>query len=532
MNTYVLLVSVVIFSCVIVNRVSSRLGIPTLLAFILLGMFFGGDGVIKINFDNFKAAELICSSALIFIMFSSGFDTNWTAAKPVAIKAIVLSSFGVFITAALTGVFCHYALKFDVLESFLMGAVISSTDAASVFSILRARRLNLKYNTASMLEVESGSNDPFSYMLTIVALSMINGSTAGVGVAIMLVKQIVFGVAIGGVIAYFALKFLKSFNFATSGFDGIFLIGVALLSYGLPTSVGGNGYLSAYIVGIILGNGCIKKKAPLAATFDLVTGLMQILIFFLLGLLASPSTMPAVFVPSMLIAIFITFVARPVSVFAILGPTSAKLNQEIVVSWTGLRGAASIVFAIMAATHPAQLTHDIFHITFWIVLFSILIQGSLLPLISRKTNMIDNNIDVLKTFNDYAEETPVEFIKFSMEKEHPWVGEMVMNIVFPPETLLVLILRGNERISPNGNLIIEEGDKIILVAQGLTENTGIYLSELLIEKGSPYINNSLIDIKGPRDRIVVMIKRGEEVIIPDGKTVILEGDILVIGDNL
>ena len=198
MTTYLLITAVVIFACVFLSKVSSRLGIPMLLAFILLGMLFGSDGILKIPFDNYAFAEQICTVALIFIMFYGGFGTNWQQAKSVAVKAGLLSTAGVVITTALTGVFCHYALHIAWVESMLIGALIGSTDAASVFSVLRSKRLSLRYNTASLLEVESGSNDPCAYMLTVTFIAIAQGSASGGQIGLLIVKQMLFGILFGG----------------------------------------------------------------------------------------------------------------------------------------------------------------------------------------------------------------------------------------------------------------------------------------------------------------------------------------------
>ena len=532
MYSLLLLVSIVIFLCVIFNRISGKLGIPMLLAFILLGMFFGVDGVIKIPFSNFELSEKICSVALVFIMFSGGFDTNWREAKPIILPAVLLSSAGTVITAFLTGGFCYYILKIGFLESFLIGAVISSTDAASVFSILRSKRLNLKNNTASMLEVESGSNDPFSYMLTIIVLAMIAATGQEQSVLALLASQIFFGVICGVVIALLSIQFLKRFHFTTSGFDAIFIFGVALFAYAAPSLINGNGFLSVYILGLILGNSSINNKVQLVKNFDVITGLMQILIFFLLGLLANPSDMPPVFLPAVAITAFITFVARPVAVFAILSPITKNVKQALLVSWTGFRGAASIVFAIVAVNHPAQVGNDIFHIVFWMVLFSILVQGSLLPLVARKLDMIDDNSDVLKTFNDYAEETPIEFIRFQMKEDHLWVGQIINQIVLPPDNLIVLIIRGTEKIVPDANTMIMANDILVLVAYGLTEHTGIHLTEIKVKKNSKVKNKKISEIPKEKYKLIILIKRDEKVIIPNGETCILENDVLVVNDIL
>lgn len=268
-----LIVAIVILACVFLDKVSERFGVPMLLAFILLGMFFGSDGVVKIAFDNYQTAEELCSVALIFIMFYGGFGTNWREAKPVAAKAVLLSTIGVIMTAGLTGWLCHVILHFDWLESLLLGALLSSTDAASVFSVLRSRKLNLKYRTASLLEVESGSNDPCAYMLTVIFLTMAKGGIDGITMLGMIAAQVLLGAACGAICAWIAVKMMQRDEFSTDGFDIIFTVGIAVLAYALPVKLGGNGYLSVYILGIILGNSEFSNKPGLVHFFYSDAGL-------------------------------------------------------------------------------------------------------------------------------------------------------------------------------------------------------------------------------------------------------------------
>lgn len=528
MTSYILLVAAVILLCLSLNKMSNKLGIPMLLAYILLGMMFGTDGILKIPFDNFTIAEQICTVSLIFIMFYGGFGTNWKQAKPVAGKAVLLSTVGVILTAVTTGAFCHFILKMDFWESMLIGSVISSTDAASVFSILRSRRLNLKNNTASMLEVESGSNDPCSYMLTVIILTIMSGELSGSSLVVMIFSQIIFGILVGVVVALAAAFILKKVNFATDGFDTIFVFSMALVSYAGSSMINGNGYLAAYIAGIILGNTPLHHKKSLVHFFDGITGLMQMLIFFLLGLLAYPSQLPKILPIALAIAVFLTFVARPVSVFAILMPFRCPVKQQLLVSWAGLRGAASIVFAIMATVSPAYTKNDLFHIVIFIVLFSISIQGTLLGLVAKKLDMIDENGNVMKTFSDYSDEMPVEFVKISIKAGHPWENRRIKDLTSLPDLLLVLILRGEERIIPNGNTVVLAGDKIVLSALSPEENLGICLTEIPIEKDSKWIGKPLSRIKLGEEKLVLVLKRNEKVVIPNGNTVIRENDVLVI----
>lgn len=531
MSFYILLVAIIILICLFLNNVSNKLGMPMLFAFILLGMMFGSDGLFKIQFDNYNIAKQICSISLIFILFYGGFGTKWDKAKPVALKAVLISSLGVLLTAMATGLFCFYILKFDFFESMLIGAVISSTDAASVFSILRSKRLNLKDNTASLLELESGSNDPISHILTIVLLTVMNGEFSSGQMLFMIFSQIIFGILIGILVAIIVTFVLSKLKFETDGFDAIFVFSMILVAYAGATLIGGNGYLSTYIMGIIIGNKSIKNKKSLVHFFDGVTGLTQILIFFLLGLLSFPSQLPAVFIYALAIALFLTFIARPLSVFVILSPFKCPINQQLLVSWTGLRGAASIVFALIVTTSPTYMKNDIFHIVFFIVLFSISIQGSLIAFIAKKLKMIDNKNNVMKTFNDYSDEMPVQFIKVSIYQNHPWADQKISNIKLLPDSLLAFILRGKEMIVPSGNTVILFGDIVIFGALSLKNDFGICLTELKIEQDSIYANKLLSQIKFDEEKLVVMIKRGEETIIPNGKTKIEENDILIFNQS-
>ena len=529
MPIYLLLITAVIFACVLLNKVSQRLGIPTLLAFILLGMVFGSDGLLKIPFDNYYFAEQICSIALIFIMFYGGFGTNWKSARPVAAKAILLSSLGVVFTAGLTAVFCRYALRIDWLESLLIGSVISSTDAASVFAILRSRHLNLKHHTASLLEVESGSNDPFSYMLTAVCISAIQGKGGVRSFLLMLLAQIAFGLIFGFAISWISVRLLKKVRFTADGFDTIFVVAVALLAYAAPSALGGNGYLSAYIVGIILGNTDIRNKRNMVHFFDGMTGLMQMLIFFLLGLLSFPSKLPQVALPALLIALFLTFVARPLAIFPILTPFRCPLRQQAIVAWSGLRGAASVVFSIMAAM-AVDTENDIFHIVFFIVLFSILLQGSLIPPVARGLKMIDENADVRKTFNDYSEEMPVQFIRFCIPSTHPWSHRLIRDIILPPDTLVVLLRRNGRNIVPNGRTRLMTDDELILSAVTPEKVEGINLSEITLSNDHELVGQPLARMAEYSHSLVILIKRKGHVLIPRGDIRLKAGDILVLNN--
>ena len=287
-----ILISVILFICIVLQKVSGKIGIPGLFIFIVLGMIFGSDGIFKIPFEDYNFAYYFSSIALIFIMFYGGVGTKWSKAKPVALKAIVLSSLGTVLTAFFVGMFCHLVLSISLLESLLIGSVICSTDAASVFSILRSKKMNLKYSTASLIEVESGSNDPFSYMLTTIILTIMS---AGSNISFWtilgdLALQVVLGVVFGFVFAIIAKYALRKFKFKDSDLDIAFFVALAIITFALPTLLKGNGYLAVYITGIIIGNANIPyNKKSMFNFFDGATSIIQMLLFFILGLLATPS---------------------------------------------------------------------------------------------------------------------------------------------------------------------------------------------------------------------------------------------------
>ena len=497
---------------VVLNNVSNKIGIPMLLAFILLGMAFGSDGIVKIQFDNFDFTESICTVALIFIMFYGGFGTRWKEAKPVVVKAGILSTLGVALTAGLTGLFCYYVLKLPAALGFLVGAV-------------------LRYNTASLLEIESGSNDPCSYMLTVIMMAVIEGTVSGGRIVYMVFAQIVYGAAIGTVIAVSSVWLMKRFRATTSGFDTLFVLAVAIFSYAIPNLIGGNGYLSAYIVGIVLGNANIRGKKTLVPFFDGLTSLMQIIIFFLLGLLAFPSQLPAIAIPAILIALFMTFVARPLSVFAIMAPLRSKWRQQLLVSFVGLRGAASVVFAIMALPASMQLTgneYDLFNIVLMIVLLSISLQGSLIPLVARKLRMTSSEEDILKTFTDYSDNMDVSFVQMNIGEKDSWCGKVIKDLPIPQETLIAVILRDDKAIIPSGKTKILPGDKVIMSARDFENEDLMQLSERRIERGSEWIGKKVFQYSPDSNELIVLIKRGNRAIIPRGNTVIHKNDVMVI----
>ena len=529
MNEALLLMGCVILLCTLMGRYLDRLAVPSLLIFIALGMCFGENGLLRIPFDDYDAANVICSASLIFIMFYGGFGTNLNAARPVVVQSVVLSTLGVAGTAGAVAVFAHLALGLPWVESFLIGSVISSTDAASVFNILRSKKLALKYHTDSLLEIESGSNDPISYMLTTVAVGIMGGQD--VFIPLLLVQQIAIGALGGLLLGKLAIWSLRRGMFPSEQSQTIFVFAVVILSYALPTVLGGNGYLSSYLCGIYMGSTKLPQKRNLVHFFDVVTDVAQVLIFFLLGLLVTPVELPSVLLPALAIMVFLTFAARPAVVSVLMLPFRPSLAQVGVVSWAGLRGVASIVFAIMAVLQGAETRYNLFNLVFCIVLLSISLQGSLLPRVSAKLHMIDHTADVSKTFNDYQEESDIDFIKIHLDKNHPWNGKTLRELPLPSDLLVAMIARKEETIVPNGSTVLLPGDLLVLAARAFEDRENLSLQEIVVEKGHKWVGRSLRQIPTRSDTLIVMIKRGNETIIPGGSTILQAGDTLVIAQS-
>ena len=530
MSQIILFCAIVIFSCIITNKFSNKLGMPTLVFFMFLGVLFGCDGVLKISFDDYDLTSKLCSIGLLFIIFYGGFCTKKPENKTIAIQAILLSSLGTILTAGFVFLFCNFILKIPTIESFLIGTVISSTDAASVFSILKSKRLNLKYSTAPILEMESGSNDPFAYILTILGIALLTGGSA-VELTPLLFKQVLFGVFFGAAVAYFGIWVLNKTKLIQSGTDTIFIVALALFSFAIPDLLQGNGFLSVYISGIILGNSEIKNKISLIHFFDGITALFQVLIFFLIGFLSTPSKIPQVIAPALLIMVFLTFVARPIAIAGIMLPFKAKLNQISFISSAGLRGAASIVFAILVVAQSVEFKYDLFHIVFVVVLLSIIFQGTLLPYFARKTNMIDRYSDVRKTFNDFQQESAINLNKIKIKNSHPWLNCKVKDVTLSDNSLILFIKRDGEKIVPCGETEFFENDEILIGTTVIDSKDEIDLCETIIDKDHEWLDKKISEIDCGCNFLIALIKRSEEYFVPNGESKILLNDTLIFYES-
>ena len=526
LNEPLLLVGCIILICILLNRFLEKLPIPSLLIFIGLGMLFGENGLLKIPFNDYEVVNIVCSICLIFIMFYGGFETNIKVARPVLAPAVLLSTLGVAGTAGGVALFAHFILSLPWLESFLIGAVISSTDAASVFNILRSQKLALHYHTDSLLEVESGSNDPMSYMLTTVAIALLSGQS--INIPLLLTQQIVIGVLFGIAIGWAAVRLLHCHLLSTQQHHTIFLLAIMVIAYALPSYLNGNGYLSVYLCGILIGNAKLPQKKYLIHFFDVLTHVAQVQIFFLLGLLVTPVELPAVFVPAILLMLFLTFAVRPIVTAVLMAPFRPRLRQIAMVAWSGLRGAASIVFAIGAVLSEIEITYNLYNLVFCMVLMSISIQGTLLPWVAKKLLMINQISDINHTFNDYQEDSDISFIKIHLDNAHSWCQQTLEQLRLPAELLVSMIIRGDQIVIPTGQTMLEAGDLLVLAGRNFDNREHLVLREIVVEKQKQYANKTLSQIPQMHSTRIILVKRGMDTIIPSGKTEIKSGDILVL----
>ena len=532
-----------ILACLFLNKAFARFGVPSLLAFIALGMLFGEDGPLGINFTNFELCEHVCTVGLVFIMFYGGFGTRWSEARPYAAESALLASVGTVATAGVVATGAHVVLGTPWPQSFLLGSLISSTDAASVFSVLRARRLNLKDGLASVLEVESGSNDPFAYLLTFIALLVLGGTATPVMVATTLVAQLLIGAGVGAAIAWLALLLLDRMSERDETLSCVLLIACALLSFSVPDMVGGNGFLSVYLTGIIIGNSRqLHGKTVVVHFFDGLTHIGQIVIFFLFGLLSTPSEMLGVLPQGLTVFAVLTLVARPVATVLAGRPFGRSWAQVGFVAAAGLRGAASLTFSLMALEGMSRAglatSFALYHTVLWVVVLSILTQGMALPYVARRLGLVDDTQSVMRTFTDYEEMSDYSLLELPVHAGGSWAGRAVRDVNFPNGFLVMLVRRGDQSIVPHGDTVLEVGDRLVISAPTYTPAPAAMLRgdtplrELFLDEAHPWVGRTLAEVPLSPTGVAVLVRRGGDSIVPRGATRLLAGDVVVYSGTL
>lgn len=455
-----------IISIVLIQR-SFKFGVPTLILFLILGMLAGSDGVFGIRFDNPSIAKFIGIVSLNFILFSGGLDTNWSSIKPILWQGISLSTVGVLLTAVSTGLFVWAVSDCTIYEGLLLGAIVSSTDAAAVFSILRGKHLALKSKLRFTLEFESGSNDPMAYALTIVFLTLVLNPGMGIGSVIpFFIKQMVLGAAGGAVFAVISKYIINNIKLAYEGLYPVLVISLMFLTFSVTDFAGGNGFLAIYLCALYLGNQDLIHKRTILKMYDGLAWLMQIVLFLTLGLLVFPSKIIPVIGLGLLVSFFLILVARPVSVLLSLIPFRMPTRKRLYISWVGLRGAVPIVFATYPLIAGIEKADIIFNVVFFVSVTSIIIQGTTLATIAKWLHVaLPEKLKPMVPVEVFlSEQAKTEYAEIEIPHNSYPVNKKIVDLRFPSSAIIAMIKRAGTYITPNGSTVLEAGDILVVLS--------------------------------------------------------------------
>lgn len=468
--------SVLFFISMLVGKAGHRFGVPVLLLFLLVGMGFGSDGF-GLQFENIQTAHAIGTICLCLILFSGGLDTKFSDIRPVIVPGIVLATAGVLLTALITGLFTWWlsgrwssSLGISLMTALVLSATVSSTDSASVFGILRSKGVALKNNLRPLLELESGSNDPVAYMLTVVFIGIVrSGSQPNYWMAgLNILVQLAIGAVLGYLLGKLSVAIINRIRMDNASLYPVLLLILGVFVFASTYYLKGNGYLAVYIAGLVIGNSKFAHKRTSMKFLDGFAWMSQILLFLTLGLLVNPHELLEVTLPAVLIALFMIFFGRPISVFLTLAPfRKIGFKDKLYVSWVGLRGAVPIIFAIMPLAANIPGARWIFNIVFVITIVSLLVQGTTLPLVAKWLGLSEKPLKY-KQFEDFdvefAEEIKSAMTEIHITEETLQYGKNLMEMPLPDRTLAVMIKRGEQFFVPTGQTELHEGDKLLVIS--------------------------------------------------------------------
>lgn len=464
MEWLLLLAGILLIVSILASRLSGLLGVPALVVFLVIGMLAGSEGIGGIYFDNARLAQAVGISAMAFILFSGGLGTQVSRVKPVVWASISLASLGVMLTSLLAGLFAAWVLDVPLLVGLLLGAVISSTDAAAVFSILRSRSMRLKEPLEPLLELESGSNDPMAVILTIGLISVItNPATSLLSLLGVLVVQLVVGALAGYAGGRLGVWLLNNLRLQQEGLYSVATIALVALIYGGTTVLGGSGFLAVYLAGILMGNQDFIHKNSLVRFHDGLAWLMQIAMFLTLGLLVFPSELVKVAGVSLAIAAFLMLVGRPAAVFTSLAVSKLARRQKLLISWVGLRGAAPIILATFPLVAGVPQATLIFNVVFFVVLTSVLIQGTTIPLAGRWLRL--NAPPPEHIAPSLREHIGEHLLEIELPPGSAAAGKRIIDLRLPPQALLVLVARDGQHFVPTGSTELRVGDHVLITTE-------------------------------------------------------------------
>jgi cell volume regulation protein A len=459
--------SVLLFISLFAGKTSYKVGVPVLILFISIGMLAGSEGIGGIYFDNPKIAQFMGIIALNFILFSGGLDTDWQAIKPVLWQGISLSTLGVLISAFTVGLFVWAVTDFTIYEGLLLGSIVSSTDSAAVFSILRSKSLALKGNIRPTLELESGSNDPMAYILTIVFTGLvINQDSSLAGIVPMFLMQMIIGGLLGIITGKLGTIIINKIQLDFEGLYIVLVIAIMFFSFSFTNFIGGNGFLAVYLCALFLGNQELMHKKKIIKSFDSFAWLMQIILFLTLGLLVFPSEIIPVMGIGLIISVFIILISRPISVFISLAPFKVQNRPKLFLSWVGLRGAVPIVFATYPLLAGAEKAHMIFNIVFFVSITSVIIQRTSLPVVAKWLKLTLPGELKKRTSTDMVLTDGIKSLltELVIPDNSLVAGKQIVQLGLPKTTLISFILRGESYIIPDGSTILEKSDKLFILS--------------------------------------------------------------------
>ena len=458
--------AILLLISVLTSKTANRTGLPMLIFFLLIGMLAGTDGIGKISFNSPDTAQFLGIIALCFILYSGGLDTKFDQIKPIVWRGVVLATLGVLITAISLGTFVYWVTDFTWLESLLLGSIVSSTDAASVFGIFRSKSTGLKRNLRPMLELESGSNDPMAYFLTLTFISLIKQPDTSIWIMIpIFLKGMSLGAVMGYVIGKLTVRIINMVNLFVEGLYPVLTIAMMFFSYSLTELIGGNGFLAIYISGLIVGNSNFIHKRSLLKFYDGFSWLMQIMMFITLGLLVFPSHMVPIIGIGLLISAVLMFVVRPIAMIICLLPFRMYYKDLTFISWVGLKGAVPIIFATYPMVEKIPQADVIFHIVFFITLTSLMLQGTTLFSTAKWLKLAIPEGKAKKPVLEFESESIKSVIKeIVVESNFRCVNHAIVDLQLPKTSLIVMIERDDKYFTPNGSTIIELGDSLIILA--------------------------------------------------------------------
>lgn len=464
----ILISAILILAGIMSSKLSAKVGLPVLVLFLIVGMLAGEEGVGGIAFNNALAAHGLGTLALAIILFDGGLQTPVESIKRVWKPSTALATFGVIITASITGFAAAEILNLSLLEGMLIGAIVGSTDAAAVFSLFRNAGIHISHKLKATLEVESASNDPTAIFLTIGLIEiLLNDMSIGLGFLILFIEQIGLGIIIGFSIGHASIYFINKIKLNASGLYLVSVTAFGLLSFSLAATIGGSGFLAVFITGFMLGNSNFKFKNGTLLFHDGLAWLSQIMMFVVLGLLITPSSLLDVWLEGLCIALAIIFIARPIATIPILKIAGFSTKETIFVSWVGLRGSVPIILAIFPLLFGLDGAEIIFNVVFFVVLISAIMQGSTMGWMAKKLNLLIPAPSAASATLEitYIEDQDVELVEYVIKPNSKIAGCTLAQANLPEGVIVSLISRGKKILTPRGSTVLTPDDHLFIILE-------------------------------------------------------------------